>query len=89
MRAPALKVTGEKSLGLLDENTVDDTIFSGTASNFDSTFVGLNNRTLGEDVSADVVGVARVIQYGLNFGLEYLASFFVGYRNTIFTQYTG
>ena len=50
----------------LDEDAIDDAIFSRAGSNLDSTLVGFDDCTLDEDVSSDVVWIGFILNHIVN-----------------------
>ena len=50
----------------LDEDAVDDAIFSWTGSDLHSTLVGFDDCALDEDVSTDVVWIGFILNHIVN-----------------------
>ena len=56
---------------------VDDAVLTGTGGDANTSFVGLNNSALDEDVSSDIVGIGGVFNHVVN-GAERRLSRFLG-----------
>src|SRR5271157_5386793 len=73
---------------LFEQQCVDDAILTRTAGNPGMSDLGLDNRSLGEKVSSDIVRVCRVLLRGLDFYLSGLAVLRVGHVCDACTQRT-
>ena len=74
---------------LLNEDTIDNAILTWTTGNPDLTLIGLDNRPLGQDITADVVRVAGIVYYVDDFRLLYFSSRAVGHRDGILSEHSG
>ena len=73
---------------LLNEDTIDYAILTWATGNPDLTLIGLDNRPLGQDISANVVRVAGIVNYIDDFCLLYFPCRAIGHRDGILSEHS-
>lgn len=76
------------SLASLEENAVDNAVFSRAGCDSDVAFVGFNNRTFDQDVSANVVGVGSILDHVVDVAENGFSGFWIVNADLVSSHHT-